>query len=62
MNLQMAWIQGIQEMRELIKDLPKKYGITVIVSSHLLSEIDQIATKVGVINEGNWSFRTVFKS
>ncbi|MDM5300293.1 ABC transporter ATP-binding protein [Bacillus subtilis] len=48
---------GIQEMRELIKDLPKKYGITVIVSSHLLSEIDQIATKVGVINEGELVFQ-----
>lgn len=43
---------GIQEMRELILSLPKRYGMTVLVSSHLLSEIDQLATHVGVIAEG----------
>lgn len=43
---------GIQEMRELISDLPKHYGMTVMVSSHLLSEIDQMATDVGIINQG----------
>ena len=41
---------GIQEMRELISDLPKHYGMTVMVSSHLLSEIDQMATDVGIID------------
>ena len=35
---------GIQEMRELICSLPSQYGMTVLVSSHLLSEIEQIAT------------------
>ncbi len=43
---------GIQEMRELILSLPERYGMTVLVSSHLLSEIDQLATHVGVIAEG----------
>ena len=43
---------GIQEMRELISDLPKHYGMTVMVSSHLLSEIDQMATDVGIIDRG----------
>lgn len=43
---------GIQEMRELILSLPKRYGITVLVSSHLLSEIDQLASHVGVIANG----------
>ncbi|MGI6008266.1 MAG: ABC transporter ATP-binding protein, partial [Ruminococcus sp.] len=43
---------GIQEMRDLICSLPQKYGITVMVSSHLLSEIDQMATDVGIINKG----------
>ncbi len=43
---------GIQEMRELILSLPKQYGMTVLVSSHLLSEIDQLATHVGVIANG----------
>lgn len=43
---------GIQEMRELICDLPRQFGMTVVVSSHLLSEIDQMATHVGVIADG----------
>ncbi len=43
---------GIQEMRELICSLPEKYGMTVLVSSHLLSEIDQMATHVGIIDRG----------
>ena len=43
---------GIQEMRELICDLPRRFGMTVLVSSHLLSEIDQMATHVGVIADG----------
>lgn len=43
---------GIQEMRELILSLPTQYGMTVLVSSHLLSEIDQLATHVGIISNG----------
>lgn len=43
---------GIQEMRELICTLPSKYGMTVLVSSHLLAEIDQMATHVGIIDRG----------
>ncbi|MDM5431190.1 ABC transporter ATP-binding protein [Bacillus mycoides] len=43
---------GIHEIRELIKELPSKYGMTVIISSHLLSEIDHIATQVGIIQNG----------
>ncbi len=43
---------GIQEMRELICDLPRQFGMTAMVSSHLLSEIDQMATHVGVIADG----------
>ncbi|OAK67503.1 ABC transporter ATP-binding protein [Lederbergia galactosidilytica] len=48
---------GIQEMRELIKSLPKKFGVTVVVSSHLLSEIDQMATRVGIITKGSLIFQ-----
>ncbi|MGG0811592.1 ABC transporter ATP-binding protein [Paenibacillus alvei] len=44
---------GIGEIRELIKSLPRQYGITVLLSSHLLSEIEQIATSVGIISDGN---------
>lgn len=43
---------GIQEMRELISSLPKHYGMTVMVSSHLLNEMDQMATDVGIIDKG----------
>lgn len=48
---------GIQEMRELICSLPEKYGMTVMVSSHLLSEIDQMATHTGIINSGELIFQ-----
>lgn len=48
---------GIQEMRELIRSLPERYGMTVVVSSHLLSEIDQMATDVGIISNGTLVFQ-----
>lgn len=48
---------GIGEIRELIKSLPARYGITILLSSHLLSEIEQIATSVGIISEGNLLFQ-----
>lgn len=48
---------GIHEIRELIKELPDKYGMTVLVSSHLLSEIDQMATQVGIIMNGKLIFQ-----
>ncbi|MBP3039987.1 ABC transporter ATP-binding protein [Bacillaceae bacterium Marseille-Q3522] len=48
---------GIQEIRELIKSMPKEYGMTIVVSSHLLSEIDQMATEVGVIAKGQLIFQ-----
>lgn len=48
---------GIQEIRELIKSMPEKYGITVLVSSHLLSEIEQMADYVGIINHGEMIYQ-----
>ena len=42
---------GIEELRELIRSFPEK-GITVILSSHILSEVQQIADHVGVIANG----------
>jgi ABC-2 type transport system ATP-binding protein len=48
---------GMQEMRELICSLPQQYGMTVMVSSHLLSEIDLIATNVGIISQGELVFQ-----
>ncbi|WP_370738967.1 ABC transporter ATP-binding protein [Paenibacillus aquistagni] len=48
---------GIQEIRELIKNMPRQFGITVLVSSHLLSEVEQMAEKVGIIREGELVFQ-----
>ncbi|CAH1213340.1 MULTISPECIES: ABC transporter ATP-binding protein [unclassified Paenibacillus] len=48
---------GIGEIRELIKSLPGQYGITVLLSSHLLSEIEQIATSVGIISDGRLMYQ-----
>lgn len=48
---------GIHEIRDLIKSLPETDGITILISSHLLSEIDQMATQVGIISEGNLIFQ-----
>lgn len=42
---------GIQELRKLILSFPTK-GITVILSSHILSEVSQIADHVGIISGG----------
>ncbi len=53
---------GIQEMRELICSLPQSHGMTVLVSSHLLSEIDQMATHVGIIDEGELIFQDTLAS
>ncbi|QEK13129.1 ABC transporter ATP-binding protein [Crassaminicella thermophila] len=43
---------GIKEIRELILELSSKKNITVLISSHNLSEIQQIATTIGIIHEG----------
>lgn len=48
---------GIQEIRELIKSMPKQHNMTIIVSSHLLSEIEQMADQVGIINKGKLIFQ-----
>lgn len=48
---------GIGEIRELIQSLPQRYGMTVLLSSHLLSEIEQMATSVGIINNGKMLFQ-----
>lgn len=43
---------GIKELRELFKMLCKEHGITIIISSHILGEIEQLADTVGVIKDG----------
>lgn len=43
---------GIKEMREVFRMLSQEYGMTLLVSSHLLAEIEQFADTIGVIREG----------
>lgn len=43
---------GIKEIRELILNLNKKYEITLLISSHILSEVQLLATKIGIIHKG----------
>ncbi|KEQ41665.1 ABC transporter family protein [Streptococcus mitis] len=43
---------GIHEIRELIIKLAKEQGITVLISTHILSEVEHIADRVGIINHG----------
>ena len=44
--------QGIADIRHLIQRLRDEYGMTVIVSSHILSELENTADRFGIVNEG----------
>lgn len=48
---------GMHEMRELLCRLPEEYGATVFLSSHLLAEVEQVATHIGIIQEGRLRFQ-----
>ncbi len=48
---------GIIEMREMLRSLSTQQGITILVSSHLLAEIEKLVTDVGVINKGKLMFQ-----
>jgi ABC-2 type transport system ATP-binding protein len=48
---------GMMEMRELLKCINQKYGTTIFLSSHLISEIEKIVTHVGIINMGELLFQ-----
>jgi ABC-2 type transport system ATP-binding protein len=43
---------GIRDMRELLRSLAEKDGVTIVVSSHILSEIEHIADRIGIIANG----------
>lgn len=44
---------GIIDLRNLLKSLNKEKGITILISSHILTELDKLATTYGIINKGN---------
>ena len=48
---------GIHEMRDLLRRLPAEFGVTVFLSSHLLSEVEQTASHIGIIHEGRLLFQ-----
>lgn len=52
---------GIIEIRELLKRLTKEQGKTVFISSHLLAEIERMATHVAIINKGTLLFQGEIK-
>lgn len=47
---------GIHEIRNLIKSLPTLYDCTILISSHMLSEIELIADDIGILNHGRMLF------
>lgn len=47
---------GIHEIRNLIKSLPSLYDCTVLISSHMLSEIELMADDIGILNHGHLLF------
>ena len=47
---------GIQEMRALIQNMPAATGATVLISSHLLGEMEQMVEQVGIIDHGHILF------
>lgn len=48
---------GIVEMRELLQRLNRELGITILVSSHLLPEVEKLATHVGILHRGQLMFQ-----
>jgi ABC-2 type transport system ATP-binding protein len=48
---------GIIELRQLIKKLNKAYGMTILISSHLLAEVEKMVTHVGIIYQGKMLFQ-----
>ena len=48
---------GIIEIRELLRGLNEGNGITIVISSHLLSEIDKLVSHIGIINKGRMMFQ-----
>src|SRR5690625_2333847 len=43
---------GVMEIRELLKRINQEFGVTIVISSHILSELHQLATDFGIIHKG----------
>jgi ABC-2 type transport system ATP-binding protein len=43
---------GVIEIRELLRELAQRHGTTVFISSHVLAEVDRLATRIGIIHRG----------
>lgn len=52
---------GIIEIRELIRRLNSEFTITILISSHLLTEIEKLVTDIGIINRGHLLFQGTLK-
>ena len=52
---------GILEIRELMKGLNRQFGTTILVSSHMLSEIGRVATHIGVIHQGRMVYQGTYQ-
>ena len=49
--------QGIHDINELILDLQRQNGVTVVLSSHILAQVENIATRIGIIDKGKLLFQ-----
>ncbi len=54
--------EGIHEIRNLIQKLNKERGLTVLLSSHMLSEVEHLCDRVAILNAGNLVFNGSWKS
>ena len=43
---------GVIEIRELLRELARQRGVTVFMSSHILGEVDRLATRIGIVHRG----------
>jgi ABC-2 type transport system ATP-binding protein len=48
---------GIIELRKLVRKLNETYGITILISSHILAEVEKMVTHVGIISQGRMLFQ-----
>ena len=48
---------GIHEVRQILRAMPKEHGVTVFLSSHLLGEVEQVATHVAMLSQGSMVFQ-----